>query len=86
MFYKDTVMSIDNVEVHISKRIDHLRGMRDMTQEDLAKRLGVTQSAVCSWEVGRSRPRRSMIDDICHALRVTRKQFIGLEPVNYLYF
>ena len=86
MFYKDTTMYIDNEIVHVSKRIDHLRRMRDMTQEELANKLGVTQACVCAWETGRSKPRRNMIDGICHALRVNRKQFIGLEKVNYTYF
>ena len=85
-FYKDTVMTIDNVDVHVSKRIDHLRNMRDMTQEELARKLGVTQASVCSWETGRSKPRASMIDRIAKALRVDREQFIGTKEVNYMYF
>ena len=32
-----------------------------MTQEDLAKKLGVIQSAVSQWETGKSKPRADML-------------------------
>lgn len=86
LFYKEQKMVIENVDVVMTKRIGHLRQMRDMTQEELARKLGVTQSAVCAWERGRAKPKESMIDDLCKALRVTREQFTGKSPVNYKYF
>lgn len=39
---------------------DEIRAIRkraELTQPELAKRLGVTRDAVASWEIGRARPR-----------------------------
>jgi len=39
---------------------DEIRGIRkraELTQTELAERLGVTRDAVASWEIGRARPR-----------------------------
>lgn len=38
------------------KRIRRLRDSLGMTQEQLAKRLGVNRSAVAQWEIGRTKP------------------------------
>ena len=86
MFYRDLVMNIDGVEIHIGKRIDFLRNMLGITQEELAKKLGVTQTAVCSWEVGRAKPEADKIDGIAKALTVTREQFVGTEAINWRLF
>lgn len=40
----------------IGKKISALRKERDMTQVDLADKLGVTYQAVSSWERGNSMP------------------------------
>jgi len=40
----------------IGKKIASLRKQRDMTQMDLADKLGVTYQAVSSWERGNSMP------------------------------
>lgn len=36
----------------VGARIRNLREAQDLTQEDLARKLGVTQAAVSSWESG----------------------------------
>ena len=40
----------------IYKRIESLRKERGMSQAELAKRLGISRSAVNAWEMGISRP------------------------------
>ncbi|WP_394606832.1 LexA family protein [Geobacillus thermoleovorans] len=42
--------------MHIGKRIKKLRKEKKMTQEDLAKILGVKPTAVSAWESGRNKP------------------------------
>lgn len=39
------------------KKIKELRGLNNMTQEDLALKLGVARTAVSMWETGESKPR-----------------------------
>lgn len=84
--YNHKTMTIDNVEVIVGKRIDFLRGLMGITQEELAKKIGVTQSAVCSWEVGRAIPSAKKIDDIVKAFGVTRSQFNGTEKIVWQQF
>ena len=39
------------------EKIKELRGLNNMTQEDLALKLGVARTAVSMWETGESKPR-----------------------------
>lgn len=38
----------------LGDRIRHLRGVKGLSQQELADKLGVTKGAVSQWEVGRS--------------------------------
>ena len=40
----------------IDERIKSLREKRDLTQSDLARKLGITRSSVNAWEMGISVP------------------------------
>ncbi len=44
---------------------------RGITQEQLAKAVGVNKKTVSSWERGRTRPQSDKIDAICATLNVT---------------
>lgn len=50
-----------------------------MTQDQLAKLLGVTQGAVAQWENGNTHPAYNLLPKIAAALGVTIDQLIGKE-------
>jgi transcriptional regulator with XRE-family HTH domain len=52
-------------------RIRELRKARGMTQADLAKLVGVDQSAVAQWETGTSGPHRKNLAKLAQILECT---------------
>jgi len=61
----------------IGKKISGLRKQRDMTQVELADKLGVTYQAVSSWERGNSMPDISKLPDISQVLGVAIDELLG---------
>lgn len=51
-----------------------------MTQDQLAEKLGVSQSLICKWFSGKVIPRPVTIKRICNACNVSEKEFI-----DYIY-
>ena len=54
----------------LAKRIQDARRIAGLSQEDLARRLGVTQSAVALWESGKTAPRRATVQKLASALKM----------------
>lgn len=76
----------ENMEIKIQKIIKQKREEHQMLQEDLAKRLGVTPSAVSSWERGRTEPNMIMVDKMCNLFGCTYEELIygkKLPQVDY---
>jgi len=63
----------------IGRKISSLRKERDMTQVDLADKLGVTYQAVSSWERGNSMPDIAKLPDISQVLNVSIDELLGNE-------
>lgn len=61
--------------MNIGQAIKMLRQKQNMTQVDLAMRIGISVNAVSSWELGKSFPPKNSIRLVCNALGV---------PVSYL--
>ena len=59
------------VNENIGKAIKRLREERGMLQSELAKKIGVSNKAVSSWESGRTEPNLNMIKQICNVFGVT---------------
>ena len=59
------------------KTIEEARKAKGMTQEQLAKLLGVTQGAVAQWENGLTHPSFLMLPKVASALGVTVDELIG---------
>lgn len=55
----------------IGQNIADLRKARNLTQRDLADKLGVSQSHVARWETERSLPRQKAMEELAEALDVT---------------
>ena len=60
----------------IGSNIRRLRKSRGIRQDELASRVGVSDAAVSSWEVGRTEPSISMIKKICTVLHCTMSEII----------
>ena len=51
-----------------------------LTQDQLAEKLGVSQSLICKWFSGKVIPRPVTIKRICNACSISEKEFI-----DYIY-
>ena len=64
------------------QRIARLRKARQWTQADLAKRLGVTETSVCYWEQGRSRPRTARLQSLAELLDMPLAALLDHPPAD----
>ena len=58
-----------------AERVKSLRTAANVTQAELANRLGLSRSAILNWEQGRTRPDISNIPALCRVLNVPVSQF-----------
>lgn len=63
------------------QRVRSAREKLDLTQEDVAQKLGVTASAVSTWEAGRARPRLDKLTQLAELFGVTVSELMG-EPAG----
>ncbi len=66
----------------IGKKIRELRTKRELTQEELAKKLGVTAQAVSRWECGISLPDITMIPLLSKTLFVAADELLDCKPTK----
>ena len=62
----------------LAERIKTLREQAGMSQEKLAKRLGITRSSVNAWEMGISTPSMQYIAELAGLFRVSADYLLGL--------
>lgn len=67
-----------NELMQIGRRLSNCRQNRNMTQDELAGRLGITPQAVSKWERGMSLPDISMLADLAGILEVSTDWLLGL--------
>lgn len=60
-------------------KIRQFRGFRELTQEALAERIGVTKAAVSDWERGASTPRQHLQVALAAVLNVPWSSIFGLD-------
>lgn len=56
------------------------RSARNLSQDELASRLGISRNTVASWETAHSRPDLDMIPLLCRVLRISLASFFGIQP------
>lgn len=66
--------------IHIADKLQLLRKERGITQEGLAKHLGVSKPAVSKWESGQSYPDISMLPLLASYYDVTIDELMGYDP------
>ena len=65
----------------IGKNIKTMRQSRQITQNELANKLNVTNKAISSWERGRTEPNMGMIEEMCKVFVCTKTELIdGIIP------
>ena len=71
----------------IGKFIAELRKEKNMTQEQLAERLGVSNKSISRWENGVTMPDYSLLNEICGLLDININELMSgekIEKENYI--
>lgn len=63
-------------------KIKELRIAAGLRQVDLAEKMGVTQSSVCSWETGAATPQASLLPKLADVLGCTIDALYGRESIT----
>ncbi|MCX4341866.1 MAG: helix-turn-helix domain-containing protein [Lachnospiraceae bacterium] len=63
----------------VAEKIKALRESNNMTQNDVAKRLGITRSSVNAWEMGISVPSTMYIVELAQLFSVSTDYLLGLD-------
>ena len=66
----------------VGKFIACCRKKQNLTQEQLAERLGITYKAVSKWETGKGLPNASIMKDLCCVLKITVNELLSGELIN----
>ena len=67
------------MELH--ERIYQLRKEKNMTQQDLADRLGVSRQAVSRWEMGSAKPELDSLSAISQIFGITVDELLNAEEI-----
>ena len=60
-----------------------LRSQKDLTQGELAEKIGVSQKTMSSWETGRTEPNVGEVIKLCEALGCTIEKITGIRAYNF---
>ena len=69
-------------QIKIGKFITECRKKENLTQMQLAERLGITDRAVSKWECGKAMPDTSIMLDLCDILRISVNELLSGEKIN----
>ncbi|MFQ6322743.1 helix-turn-helix domain-containing protein [Lactococcus garvieae] len=69
--------------VEFSKRLKELRQNKGLTQQELAKYLGITRPTYTRWENGTREPNFAMLTQLGHTLESTIDYLLGYSDVNH---
>ena len=69
-------------QIKIGKFISDLRKQKNLTQENLAEKLGVTSKSVSRWENGNTMPDYSLLKDLCDELGINVNELLSGERIK----
>ena len=69
-------------QLKIGKFIAHKRKEKNLTQEQLAEKLGVSNKTVSKWETGKCMPDYSVIKNLCDELEITVAELMDGEDAE----
>ena len=72
-------------QVKIGEFIRECRNKNNLTQNELAEKLGITDRAISKWENGRAMPDSSLMLDLCKELKITVNDLTLEEKLNLVY-
>ncbi len=73
-------------QIKIGKFIASRRKLKNLTQMQLAEKLGITDRAVSKWENGKGMPDSSLMLDLCAELQISVNELLCgevIEMANY---
>ena len=65
--------------MEFQERIKELRTQKGLSQMELSKLTGISQSAIAKWELGKTEPTASAIITLAHFFQETTDYLLGLE-------
>lgn len=68
-------------QIKIGKFIAELRKEKNLTQEELAVLLGVSNKSVSRWENGKNLPDAALYQPLCHALGISLTELLSGERI-----
>jgi len=69
-------------QIKIGKFISKCRKEKNLTQQQLAEKLNITDRAVSKWETGRSLPDSSIMLELCELLGITVNELLSGEELK----
>ena len=66
-------------QIKIGKFISESRKSKEITQEQLAEKLGVSKNAVSKWERGLNLPDASIMQELCNILEISLNELFAGE-------
>lgn len=63
---------------NIGARIRYFRELRQMSQKEFSKRIGVSNTRVSNWEAGINRPDADLIASICRVLSISADELLDI--------
>lgn len=81
-------MSLRKKEVRpvFNEKLKELRIKKGLTQEELAKEIHVSRSAICKWEMGNGIPSEPNIEGLCDFFNVSEEYLLDrIDLKNYIY-
>ena len=69
-------------QIKIGRFIAECRKKNNLTQMQLAERLGITDRAISKWETGRSMPDSSIMLELCDILCISVNELLSGEKIN----
>ena len=69
-------------QVKIGRFIADCRKKANLTQMQLAEKLGITDRAISKWETGKSMPDSSIMLELCGTLDITVNDLLSGEVIN----
>ena len=69
-------------QIKIGEFIAECRKKQNLTQGQLAEKLGITDRAVSKWENGRTMPDSSLMLDLCSILNISVNELLSGEVIN----
>ena len=71
-------------QIQIGRFIADCRKELNMTQRQIAERLGITNRAVSKWDTGKSMPDASLMLELCETLHISVNELLCGKRLNEL--